>query len=196
VLLNPLVGGKPLPPNATRLLQLPDVTSALLDDIDRLSAIGNVELLLVGRGGGVVDTAEIRRLRGFAQQPTVEDQELAELSARLGTQKPVSEKTLKEWGPLDEPVPSELLTPGRPPAPPLAPALPEPEILLEKEHPPESDSGVEDPILAGKPLLSDKLFTREELEAMQSSDLRELLKGEKTKNKSKSALIDMVLERQ
>lgn len=69
VQLRPFVGGKPLPPGATRILLLSDLTPAIIAEIEGLVAIGNIEFLAIGRFGPAVDFMALRTELG--QLPAV-----------------------------------------------------------------------------------------------------------------------------
>jgi hypothetical protein len=60
-----MIGGKPLPPNATRIFIISDFTLELLNEIEHHQNAGNVQLLEVGRSGGEADIGEIRKQLGF-----------------------------------------------------------------------------------------------------------------------------------
>ena len=67
----PMIGGKPLPPEATRFLMLPDFTPVMLNEIEDNQEVGNVQLLMVGRDGGEVSIPELRKQLGFPQRETL-----------------------------------------------------------------------------------------------------------------------------
>src|SRR3990172_4860378 len=68
--MRPVIGGKPLPPGATRLLQPSDLSARVLEDIERHQAAGNVVLRAVGRGGREVVIRELREQLGIAGPST------------------------------------------------------------------------------------------------------------------------------
>lgn len=145
----PIIGGKPLPPAATRVLVLSDFTRALLDEIEHHHNVGNVQLLNVGMGGGVVDFAVLRAKLGFAQAATIPTPT-----------------------PATPPVPSApMATPAPTPAPrPEIPAtnLPEEtapmalEELIEEEAPVEAKSVP---------------YTETELLALKAAELKTIIVG-------------------
>jgi len=64
--LRPFIGGKALPPAATRILLKSDLSASLLNEIEFYAAFGNVEFLVVGRQGPPVDMNVLRKELGFA----------------------------------------------------------------------------------------------------------------------------------
>lgn len=89
--LRPFIGGKPLPPAATRIMVLSDLTVSIIAEIEALVAIGNVEFLAVGRQGPAIDFRALRQELGRSVP-------VAELTAP-----PAVEETVK----ISEPVVTE-----------------------------------------------------------------------------------------
>ena len=57
----PIIGGKVLPPAATKFLRPHQLTPQLLDEIEEHQRVGNVQFVMQGRSGGEVDIAALRR---------------------------------------------------------------------------------------------------------------------------------------
>ena len=169
VVLRPFVGGKPLPPTATRILVLSDLTPALLAEIEALCVIGNAEFVVVGRNGPNVDFEALRAQLGWV--PAAE------------TPKPAISVTV--------PTPVIVVAEPQPePAPVVdAPVAPAEEVVSSDEVPAEELVEEQEAVAAGK------VWTREELEASKLTDLRDILiaLGGKPAGKNKATVVDEIL---
>jgi hypothetical protein len=174
VVLRPFVGGKPLPPTATRILVLSDLTPALVAEIETLCAIGNAEFVVVGRNGPNVDFEALRAQLGWA--PATE------------APKPAISVTV--------PTPPVVVVAEPPPEPVLAvdvPAVaPAEEVVSSDDVPAEELVEEQEAVAAGK------VWTREELEASKLTDLRDVLiaLGGKPAGKNKATVVDEILAAQ
>lgn len=177
VVLRPFIGGKPLPPGATRVLVLSDLTPVVLSEIEALVAVGCVEFLSVGRAGPSVDFAAVRK-------------ELGQLAAA-----PVATTVATE-------VVTEVVTEVA--AAPVAVAAIEPEPV-EPEPPisapePAAEAVVEEPVATAdsSETTAAKVWTREELEALKLTDLRDIVsaQGGKWAGKNKAVLVDDIFTAQ
>ena len=109
ILERPVVGGLRLAPRGSKIVLIHEITELMLKDIERLSAIGNIEFLTVGKVGGVADLDAIRRVRKWEvpvlgqMQDTIMVDEIAEfqVDSEPGDPRPAPEAP-------DEPL---LLTP-------------------------------------------------------------------------------------
>lgn len=101
VQLRPFIGGKPLPPGATRILVLSDLTASVLSEIEALVEVGCVEFLAVGRTGPSVDFAAIRKELGQAAAPVITVEPVAEAITEVA---PEVEAPIAEPAPVVEPV--------------------------------------------------------------------------------------------
>lgn len=209
VLLRPMVGGRPLPPGGVRYLNLADFTEDLLSEIEYLSSIGNVQLLVAGRLGTAADLAEIRGLRGLKAKaaPPVE---------------PPTFPAVEDSTPAEEVAPPAPTEPSPTPAEePEASPSPEPtetlgeamdridaarsedikEMLAEEpavETPVAPPPVVEEPPVEAPHEEAKPKPTAEELLKLKLPELRDLLVslGGKASGKNKDDLVSEILERQ
>ena len=180
VVLRPFVGGKPLPPAATRILVLSDLTAPLLAEIERLCSIGNVEFTVVGRGGPAVDFAAIRQQLGFGTVTvTVPAPQIVHAS--------VAEEPAAEVAVLAA-APEEIAAPAEEPV--TAPAT--------EEVVASDDVAAEELIEEQEAVASGKVWTREELEASKLTELRDILiaLGGKPAGKNKATVVDEIVAAQ
>jgi len=175
VVLRPFVGGKPLPPAATRILVLSDLTAPLLAEIERLCSIGNVEFTVVGRGGPAVDFAAIRQQLGFGTvtvtvpAPQIVHASAAEVAVLLAAPEEVA-------APAEEPV-----------------TEPAAEAVVASD-----DVAAEELVEEQEAVASGKVWTREELEASKLTELRDILiaLGGKPAGKNKATVVDEIVAAQ
>jgi len=174
VVLRPFIGGKPLPPAATRILVLSDLSANVLAEIEALVAIGNVEFLAVGRQGPAVDFQALRKELGH----------VAPVSASVTA--PVAAEVVAEVVAV-----AEVTSPAEPEPVPVAPEASEP---VEEEVSAELDA----PEAPASEPAAEKVWTREELEAAKLVDLRDVLTalGGKPAGKNKAAVVDEILAAQ
>lgn len=172
VVLRPFVGGKPLPPTATRILVLSDLTPALVAEIEALCAIGNAEFVVVGRNGPNVDFEALRAQLGWALWAPPAEAPKPAISVTV----PAPVVVVAE--PQPEPVPVVD-----------APAAPAEEVVSSDDVPAEELVEEQEAVAAGK------VWTREELEASKLTDLRDILiaLGGKPAGKNKAAVVDEIL---
>lgn len=171
VVLRPFIGGKPLPPAATRVLVLSDLTPTLLNEIEQLVVIGCVEMLVVGRTGPSVDFAVLRKELGHvaADPVAVVAPVVVEVVPTVETAAAAAVETIV--------VPTE---PEPAPETSIEESEAAPEITTEPETTP------------------DKVWSREELEALKLAELRDIVaaQGGKWAGKNKAALVDDILTAQ
>jgi hypothetical protein len=171
VFLRPFIGGKPLPPAATRILILSDLNPTILSEIEALVAIGNVEFLAVGRQGPAIDFQALRKELGHISQVATA------VVTTVATE-----------------VVTEVVTA---PVVVVAPEVPEVPTAVSE---PEAEAVSEEPAAtadSSEPV-DTKLHTREELEALKLTELRDLIstQGGKWAGKNKAALVDDILATQ
>lgn len=221
VLLRPMVGGRPLPAGGVRYLNLADFTESLLDEIEYLSGIGNVQLLMAGRPGVTANLDDIRRLRGLplrvrgvaqdsivmdevATFPSVEVPEEAVVEATVA-EEPTSpapespsplpeepETSPSEFEPLEDP-PEESF-----PEKSLTEDIEEmPASTIEESAAPVAEEPPTAPVEAPVTEVS-AAPTAEALLEMKLTDLRIMLVklGGKASGKNKDDLVSEILERQ
>lgn len=181
VFLRPFIGGKPLPPAATRILVLSDLNPTIISEIEALVAIGNVEFLAVGRQGPAIDFKALRQSLGQVSTPVVTSVETtvaAEDVTEVVTAPPVFTPPA-----APEPAPPVLEAPTAAPEP-------APEAVSEEPAATEATPVEEAPI--------EKVWTREELEAAKLVDLRDVLiaLGGKPAGKNKATVVDEILAAQ
>ena len=183
ILERPVVGGIRLAPRGAKIVLIHEITELMLKDVERLSAMGNIEFLSVGKVGGVADLDAIRRVRKWdvpsrwipydsicpdtvdGALPTAE--ELAEL--------PVPNEPLLT-------TPEELVqeATSEPEAPPEEPAASSvPAVLLGEAPSPEPDKAPSGPKY---PLESVDELSLKALQALVQQE------GGKTPGKSKETL--------
>lgn len=170
VVLRPFVGGKPLPPAATRILVLSDLNVSLLAEIETLVSIGNAEFLAAGRPGPSVDFAALRVQLGHAAPVvhtvvavTVVTEVVTEITAPVVADAPAQEEA---------PVPEAV----------------EEVKIEEPAAAPEASTEV----------TSAKMWDRSGLEALKLAELRDIVaeQGGKWAGKNKSVLVDDILAAQ
>lgn len=173
VFLRPFIGGKPLPPGATRILVPSDLTPVVLTEIEALVAVGCVEFLAVGRTGPSVDFAAIRKELGQPMAAPV----VAAVEAAVAT----------------EAVP-EVAAPPVEVEPSPAPVEPEPPIAAPE---PAVEATVEEPAAATE-ATTEKVWDRAELESLKLAELRDIVaaQGGKWAGKNKATLVDDILAAQ
>ena len=171
VFLRPFIGGKPLPPAATRILILSDLNPTILSEIEALVAIGNVEFLAVGRQGPAIDFQALRKELGHISQVA---------TAVVTT---VATEVVTE-------VVTAPVVVVAPEVPEVPTAVSEPEAEAVSEEPAATEDSSE-PVGA-------KLHTREELEALKLTELRDLVstQGGKWAGKNKATLVDDIIAAQ
>lgn len=179
VLLRPVVAGSRLAPNGSMILHLHEFTQPMLSDIERLSAVGNVQLLAVGNTGGIADINAIRSKRGWMVQetPVLVEAPPAVQAVEVPAAAPV----------LEVPVPS---------APEVPAAVPEVGAPDAGEAPQE-DAPAAPPADEGTPATADAptKYTEAALEDLKLGELRNLVTqhGGKTAGKNKADLRDWLL---
>jgi hypothetical protein len=181
VQLKPMVGGKPLPPNSTRVLRDSRINAALLDEIEVLARVGNVALFCVGRAGVLADLNEIRDRLGYktveVPAEVVAEDDIS-TPEEVVIEEPAPELLKSEPIVVDEPdvplQPGETATGGEPDE--------EPEEEPEEEAPPQ-----------GPPV-----YMKSELHKMRVADLREIYSqyGEDPEGMTKNKLMEAILELQ
>ena len=175
VFLRPFIGGKPLPPAATRILILSDLNPTILSEIEALVAIGNVEFLAVGRQGPAIDFQAIRKELGHVASEAKAVEVIAEVATEVATEV-VTEITA--------PVIADVL---------VQEEVPVPEVVEEVK--------IEEPAAAPEAsteVTSAKTWDRSELEALKLAELRDIVaeQGGKWAGKNKSVLVDDILAAQ
>jgi len=175
VFLRPFIGGKPLPPAATRILILSDLNPTILSEIEALVAIGNVEFLAVGRQGPAIDFQALRKELGhISQVATVVVTTVAtEVVTEVVTEVAAAPVVIVE-----------------PEVPEVPTAVSEPEAEAVSEEPAAAADSSEP--------VDTKLYTREELEALKLTELRDLVstQGGKWAGKNKATLVDDIIAAQ
>lgn len=171
VFLRPFIGGKPLPPAATRILILSDLNPTILSEIEALVAIGNVEFLAVGRQGPAIDFQALRKELGHAASEAKAVEVIAEVAPEVVTE-------------ITAPVVADVL---------VREETPVPEVVEEVK--------IEEPAAAPEAsteVTSAKTWDRSELEALKLTDLRDIVaeQGGKWAGKNKSVLVDDILAAQ
>lgn len=171
VFLRPFIGGKPLPPAATRILILSDLNPTILSEIEALVAIGNVEFLAVGRQGPAIDFQALRKELGHISQ--VATAVVTTVATEVVTEVVAAPVVVVE-----------------PAVPEVPTAVSEPETEAVSEEPAATADSSEP--------VGTKLYTREELEALKLTELRDLIstQGGKWAGKNKSVLVDDILAAQ
>jgi hypothetical protein len=177
VFLRPFIGGKPLPPGATRVLVLSDLTPVVLSEIEALVAVGCVEFLAVGRAGPSVDFAAVRKELGQLVVAPVATAVATEVVTEVVTEIAAAPTAV---APV-EPAPAEPETPIAASEPAVEAAPEEPAVTVASSEPAAA-----------------KVWTREELEALKLTDLRDIVsaQGGKWASKNKAVLVDDILTAQ
>lgn len=172
VVLRPFVGGKPLPPAATRILVLSDLNVSLLAEIETLVSIGNAEFLVAGRPGPSVDFAALRVQLGHAV-PVVSTVVATTVVTEVATEV-VTEITAPVVVDVQEEAP--------------VPEAVEEVKIEEPAAAPEASTEVS----------SAKIWDRSGLEALKLAELRDIVaeQGGKWAGKNKSVLVDDILAAQ
>jgi hypothetical protein len=177
VVLRPFIGGKPLPPAATRVLVLSDLSVDVVAEIEAFVATGNVEFLAVGRQGPAVDFKALR-------------QQLGQTSAPVATavETTVAAEVVTEVAATPVPVEPEPAPPAE--EAPISAPEPAPEAVIEEPAATEATST--------EAAAAEKVWTREELEAAKLVDLRDILiaLGGKPAGKNKAVVVDEILAAQ
>lgn len=210
VLLRPMVGGRPLPPGGVRYLNLADFTEDLLSEIEYLSSIGNVQLLVAGRLGTAADITQLRTLRGFKEK-------VVELPAEPPTFPAVEDSTPVEEVAPPAPTESSPTPTEEPEASPTEPTETLGEVMdridAARSEDIEEEAAAETP--AVPPAVEEEhekkhekheerheekkpKHSAEDLLKLKLPELRELLVslGGKASGKNKDDLVSEILERQ
>jgi len=72
VSMRPWIGGSPLGPGASRVLESGSLTAEILDEVETHQRAGNVQLIQVGGSGGEADIQALRQELGFVSEPAPE----------------------------------------------------------------------------------------------------------------------------
>lgn len=180
VTLRPIIGNKPLPAAASRILQTSDLTRTMLDEIEHHQGVGNVQLLNTSKGGNEVDISALRAELGWAPAvvPVVEIPPV-----------PVVEESVSPSPSAPEPVSAPVEESVVAPAPAVDPVV-EPAVDAVAEDVLEQDQ--EDAV-------SDVPAAPYEVELREKSneELRQILVslGGTGSGKAKSKLVAEILER-